>query len=87
MALSVSLVSPEAIIYEGEAIFVSCRSTDGDIAFQPDHAPYLGALVPGESSVVIRPTSGPDVVATAVGGFVEVKDNRVIILSDAAHLS
>ena len=35
----VQLVSPEQILFEGEAEMVVCRALDGDIAFQKDHVP------------------------------------------------
>ena len=40
----VQLVSPEAILFEGEAEMVVCRAVDGEIAFLPGHVPFLGAL-------------------------------------------
>lgn len=86
MALQVELVSPERILYSGEADMVVCRTAGGDIAFLNGHAPFLGAL--GIGMVKIRPTGGaPDETAAVHGGFVEVRDNRVIILSDVAELA
>ena len=45
MAMAVELVSPEQVLFEGEADFVVVRTLGGgDIGFQPHHAPFLGAL-------------------------------------------
>jgi F-type H+-transporting ATPase subunit epsilon len=85
MALQVELVSPERILYSGEADMVIARTAGGDIAFLTGHAPFVGAL--GIGKVVIRETAGTSVVAAVHGGFVEIKDNRVSILSDVAELS
>lgn len=86
MPLQVELVSPERILYSGEAEMVRCRTTGGgDIAFLTGHAPFIGALATWP--VHIRPTSGEDEVAAVHGGFVEVRDDRVIILSDVAELA
>ena len=86
MALHVELVSPERVLYTGEAEIVICRTAGGDIAFLTDHAPFLGAL--GIGLVRIRPTDGGHEVEAAVhGGFVEVSNNRVTILSDVAELA
>ena len=86
MALQVELVSPERILYSGEADMVICRTSDGEIAFLTGHAPFIGAL--GIGRVVIRTTGGAqDEEAAVHGGFVEVRDNRVIILSDVAELA
>ena len=85
MAMHVELVSPERILYSGEAEMVVCRTVDGgEIAFLSGHAPFLGAL--GEGMVRIKTSSGMEVVAVH-GGFVEVRDNRVTVLSDVAELS
>jgi F-type H+-transporting ATPase subunit epsilon len=86
MAMHVELVSPERILYSGEAEMVVARTVDGgDIAFLPGHAPFLGAL---EISVVkVRTEGGDEELAAVHGGFVHVRDNAVIILSDVAELA
>ena len=85
MALQVELVSPERILYSGEAEMVVCRTVaGGEVAFLANHAPFLAALEPG---VVRVKTDGGEEVAAVHGGFVEVRDNRVIILSDVAELA
>jgi F-type H+-transporting ATPase subunit epsilon len=82
--MHVQVVSPEQVLYEGEAEMVVCKTRDGEIAFLPDHAPLLGAL--GVAKVrALLPDGGEHVVAVH-GGFVEVSSNKVIILSDVAEL-
>jgi F-type H+-transporting ATPase subunit epsilon len=84
--MQVALVSPERILWEGEASMVILRTAAGDIAFLEGHAPLVGALQIGK--VRITPAEGgPEVVAAVHGGFVEVKNNRVTILSDVAELA
>ena len=85
MSLQVELVSPERILYSGEAEMVIARTAGGDIAFLTGHAPFVGVL--GIGKVVVREVGGTSVVAAVHGGFVEIKDNRVSILSDVAELS
>lgn len=85
MPLQVELVSPERILFSGEADMVIARTDGGDIAFLAGHAPFVGAL--GIGKVRIQTPVGPEEVAAVHGGFVEVKDNRVIILSDVAELA
>lgn len=80
----VDLVTPDATLYSGSAEMVVCKSVDGEIAFLADHMPYIGALDPCVVRVV-GPGEGADEVRVAVrSGFVEVKDNRVIMLADVA---
>lgn len=86
MALQVELVSPERILWSGEADMVVARTSEGDIAFLTGHAPFIGAL--GIGAVSVTPTGGGSEIRAAVhGGFVEVSDNRVTILSDVAELA
>ena len=84
MALQVEVVSPERVLYSGEGDMVVARAADGDIAFLPGHAPFIGAL--GVAVVrVILPQSGEQAVAVH-GGFVNVSNDHVIVLSDVAEL-
>jgi F-type H+-transporting ATPase subunit epsilon len=86
MTLHVEVVSPERILFSGDARFVKARTTDGEIAFLNDHAPFIGALGIGE--VVVALEDGDERVHVAVhGGFVEVRENRVSLLSDVAELA
>lgn len=85
MAMQVEVVSPERILFEGEADMVVARTVGGgDIAFLANHAAFLGALE--DWVVVIRPPEGPDDLLAVHGGFVSVQNNRVVILSDVAEL-
>lgn len=84
MPFAVQLVSPERVLYEGEADMVVCRTTDGEIAFLPGHVPLVGAL--GVAKVrIILPEKG-EISAAVHGGFVEVSGDHVTILSDVAEL-
>jgi F-type H+-transporting ATPase subunit epsilon len=85
VALQVELVSPERILYSGEADMVIARTVGGgDIAFLPGHAPFVGALE--IATVTLRTAQGDELVAVH-GGFVEVSNDTVTILSDVAELS
>ena len=85
MALQVELVSPERILFSGEAEMIIARTAGGDIAFMTGHAPFLGELGIGE--VRIHLTGGGEERAAVHGGFVQVNNDRVIILSDVAELA
>jgi F-type H+-transporting ATPase subunit epsilon len=84
--LTVEVVSPERILYTGEATFVRCRTVGGgELAFLTGHAPFVGALDIGE--VLVRDEAGAEERIAVHGGFVEVSDDRVTILSDVAELA
>ena len=85
MPLQVELVSPERILYSGEADMVIARTVGGgDIAFLPGHAPFVGALQ--IATVTVR-SGGHDELVAVHGGFVEVSNDTVTILSDVAELA
>jgi F-type H+-transporting ATPase subunit epsilon len=85
MTMQVELVSPERILFSGEATMVQARTLGGgDIAFLTGHAPFIGALATDQ--VVIRLSDGSDETAAVHGGFVSVNGNQVKILSDLAEL-
>jgi F-type H+-transporting ATPase subunit epsilon len=84
--MQVDLVSPERILFSGEAEIVISRTVGGgEIAFLTGHAPFLGAL--DECTVRIKKTDGEWEAAAVHGGFVEVRDDRVILLSDLAEMA
>jgi F-type H+-transporting ATPase subunit epsilon len=83
--VEVQLVSPEQILYTGEAKMVVVRTLGGgDIAFEDNHALFLGALT--NWPVRVKFEDGTQLWFAVHGGFVEVGHNRVIILSDVAEL-
>lgn len=84
--MTVEIVSPERVLYSGEAAMVITRTLDGgEIAFQAGHTSFLGALADSHTRIYLLDGT---VTGLAVhGGFVEVSDNRVSILSDAAELA
>ena len=86
MTLQVQVVSPERILWSGEAERVVTRVEEGgDIAFLTGHTTYLGQLGSGVTEIA---EVGGNVVKVAVhGGFVEVSDDRVSLLSDQAELA
>ena len=86
------LVTPTRTLFTGEAEMIVCRSVDGEIAFLANHMPYIGALDPGVVRIVgpvgeSEGATGSEIRLAVHGGFVEVKDNQVIMLADEAELA
>jgi F-type H+-transporting ATPase subunit epsilon len=82
--MDVQLVSPEQILFQGEGKMVVVRTLGGgDIAFEDNHAPFLGALADWPARVKFE--DGTQSWFAVHGGFVEVSHNQVIILSDVAE--
>ncbi|MBK6855130.1 MAG: F0F1 ATP synthase subunit epsilon [Microthrixaceae bacterium] len=84
MTLQVQLVSPERILWAGEAEMVTARTVEGgDISFLTGHAPFVGALE--VCKVTVRPAQGSDLYFAVHGGFVEISGDEVSVLSDVAE--
>jgi F-type H+-transporting ATPase subunit epsilon len=84
-ALRVEVVSPERVLFSGEATQVITRTLGGgEVAFLAGHAPFLAALVENHTRIYL--TDGTMLDVAVHGGFVEVSNNKVSILSDLAEL-
>src|SRR5659263_26839 len=83
--MRVEVVSPEGLIWEGEAINVVVRSTSGELGILYDHWPIMAPLVPG--AVEIQTPDGEREVIAVEGGFISVFQNRVQVLSDSAMMA
>ena len=84
----VDLVSPEKVLFSGEADMVITRTLEGgEIAFQAGHAPFLGALVENHTRIFLTDGTVKDVAVHR--GFVEVSGDptTVSILSDTAEMA
>lgn len=86
MTLHVEAVSPWRILWTGDADRVIARTIGGgEIAFLTGHAPFVGALDIG--TVRVHSEDGTDEIIAVHGGFVEVSNDRVIVLSDVAEVA
>ena len=77
--MNVAVVSPEEVLFEGDATQVITRTTEGDVAFLAGHAPFLGSLVEGQTRVFLA--DGTVREFQLEGGFVEVSNDTVSILA------
>lgn len=84
-AFTVDVVTPEAVIWQGEADFIAARTTEGEIGILADHEPTMGALTAG--AVVVNATDGTTITVGVNGGFLQVFNNQVTLLTDRAELT
>jgi F-type H+-transporting ATPase subunit epsilon len=78
------VVSPEAVLWSGEASLLVTRTTEGEIGIMAHHEPLMAALAPWDAA--ITPVEGPRVILAVRGGFLQVVANRVTLLTDMARL-
>ncbi|NPV06660.1 MAG: F0F1 ATP synthase subunit epsilon [Anaerolineae bacterium] len=81
--LYLEIVTAERLVYSGPVTLVSAPGQDGRLGILPGHAPLLAALRPGE--LRLRPREGEEISLAIGGGFLEVSDNRVVILARSAE--
>ena len=86
-ALLLSILTPEQVVFEGEVQYLSVPGTAGYMGILVDHAPIISSLKPGAFEV--RLPSGDKTLhfVTQQPGFLEVSQNKVSILLDAADSS
>ncbi len=83
MPLTVHIVTAEREVFTQENVSeVIVPGVDGELTVLPEHAPLLTMIQPGVMRVV---TAGEDIDMAITGGFIEVRENRVTILADAAE--
>jgi F-type H+-transporting ATPase subunit epsilon len=80
----VDVVTPEAVVWSGEAEFLLARTTEGDIGVYANHEPTMAAL--GTGAAEIGHAGGRTKVALH-GGFLQIFRNQVTLLTDRAEIS
>jgi F-type H+-transporting ATPase subunit epsilon len=75
------VITPEEVVYDGEADMVVVRIADGDIGVMRDHAPVVSTVEPRE--VRITQDDEKYVYATS-DGFFKVSENLVQVLVEEA---
>jgi F-type H+-transporting ATPase subunit epsilon len=80
--LKLEIVTPERKIFDDSVDSVTVPTASGDAGILPNHAPLISALKPGILTYTGKGATGQMVVS---GGFVEVSDNAVSVLTDSAE--
>jgi F-type H+-transporting ATPase subunit epsilon len=80
--LKFEIVTAERVIYSADVDIVIAPGVEGQLGILPHHAPLLTMLQPGE--LVVR-KEGEETAIFVSGGFLEVMQNRVTVLADAAE--
>ncbi len=83
MPLTVEIVTAERVVYSAEGIDeVVAPGSEGEFAVLPQHAAFITALDAGELRIV---RGGESEEMAITGGFFEVRNDRVVVLADAAE--
>lgn len=83
MPLKVEVVTAERVVFSDDAVDeVVAPGVEGQLAVLPRHAAFMTMLQPGELRLV---KGGEEIILAVTGGFLEVRENKVMILADAAE--
>ena len=82
MPLHLEVITPERKVYEEDVDMVVAPATDGYVGILPHHTPLFTTLGPGEFKVK---RGGVEEILAVFGGFMDVRADRVVVLTDAAE--
>ncbi|HLS22537.1 MAG TPA: F0F1 ATP synthase subunit epsilon [Pseudogracilibacillus sp.] len=80
--LTVSVVTPDGTVLEDDYEMVSCKAETGELGILPGHIPLVAPLT--ISALRLKRENDEDLVAIS-GGFIEVRPDKVTILSPSAE--
>ncbi|TCS83402.1 F0F1 ATP synthase subunit epsilon [Tepidibacillus fermentans] len=81
--IRLEIVTPERKVYDDDVNMVIVRGVEGELGILPKHAPFVTPLV--ISAMRIKKGKEEQIVAIS-GGFLEVSQNKVVVLAEAAEL-
>jgi F-type H+-transporting ATPase subunit epsilon len=85
MPLSLQIITPERVVFEEENVdSLTVPGADGELTILPEHAALMTALRPGP--VVMR-RGGEEIDLALSGGFMDVRNDKIILLADTAERS
>jgi len=79
--LTLQIATPERLLFEDQVSEAEVPGRDGYIGILPGHAPLISELAAGVLRYV---KNGNTVHISVLGGFVEILDDRVMVLADGA---
>ncbi len=80
--LSLRVVSPEKVVFQGEAAALVAPAWDGKVGILPGHAPFLTLV--GRGKLVVDLPGGGSETFWVAGGVLKVLANEVTVLSEYA---
>ena len=82
MPIRLEIVTPERVVLEDDVDMVIAPASEGYVGILPHHAPLLTTLGPGELRIK---KGGTETSLAVFGGFMDVRPDRVIVLTEAAE--
>ncbi|HBI03230.1 MAG TPA: F0F1 ATP synthase subunit epsilon [Paenibacillaceae bacterium] len=83
--IAIEVVTPERLVYRGEARIVVARGVEGDLGILPNHIPLVTPLKIAPV-VVKKANEGQEETIAVSGGVMEVRKEKITILAETAEL-
>ena len=80
--LTVSVISPERVLFEGPAKSVVAPAFDGEMGILPMHAPLMTLL--GKGTLRVESAEGGTQRFEVDGGFLQVAEDQVRVVTEKA---
>lgn len=81
--INFEIATPERVVFREQVRQVSVPTLDGEITVLPHHLPLVSILSPGV--LELKKADNSLEVISVSGGFIEVLQDKVIILADTAE--
>jgi len=82
--MTVEVVTPERVVYSGDATMVIARGVEGDLGILPNHMPLVTPLK--IAPVRIKTNGNQELKIAVSGAFMEVRGDKVTIIAETAEL-
>lgn len=76
---TLKISSPEGDLFYGEAVRLSLRASEGDLAVMAGHIPFISSVKPCDCKIELE--DGSERVGTTDGGLLNVELDKVMLLS------
>ncbi len=78
--MHLEIITPDKTVFSGRVKSVTVPGTKGPFTILINHAPIISTLETGE--LVLRTTTGDDMLFIINGGMIEAKQNKIMVLSE-----
>ncbi|MCK4799556.1 ATP synthase F1 subunit epsilon [Candidatus Parcubacteria bacterium] len=80
--INLQIITPEKIAYKDKADQITLPTGDGEITIMANHIPLISTMKHGE---LIVKNDGKEIPMAVCNGFIEVRKNCIIIMTDIAE--
>ena len=77
------IITPDRTLFEGQAVQLTARTTEGDVGILAGHTRYAAILKTG--AMMVKLESGEVKTAAGAGGVVKVSDEKTTVITTAAE--